>query len=183
MATTTSNEHDPLAEEIDVPILVQGARGSFERDALIGALAEASEGIDASIQAFAPEAVYGCMHLEAAARRAVRSHQESRAIARNLSVEIACYAAGTDQIEDALAAVGVPEQGYQVILCAVGDQATQLVEDALQQAGLSPDEDIVERHGSALDRLGISSAQRDRSPDSEQGLLVLEHVALLDAKR
>lgn len=184
MATSTSEgSADPLADEIAAPVLVRGARGAFQRDELIEALAEAGEGREAALQAFAPEAVYGPEHLRAAARRAIRSHREGRAIARNLSVEVACYAACTDQIEDALAAVGVPAAGDRVVLCAVGERAREAAGEALAALDLEPDPDVLGRPEGALDRLGVSPELREATPEEDWPLLALEAVALLDARR
>lgn len=174
---------DPLADEVDVDIAVQGARGRFERGELIDALAAVSERHDVALQAFAPEAVYGREHLEAAARRAVRSHEEDRGIARNLSVEVACYAAGTDQIDDALAAVGVPENGDAVVLCGVGEQARAAVERARDELGLTEDGDVLGYPETALDAIGVPVEHRDQLDEEEWVLLAVEQVALLDARR
>jgi tRNA threonylcarbamoyladenosine modification (KEOPS) complex Cgi121 subunit len=173
---------DPLADEIDEPIVVQGARGSYEREALIDALAAASADREAHLQAFDPEAVYGAEHVAAAARRALRSHAEDRAIARDPAVEIACYAASTDQIEDALAAVGVPAEGQAVVVCSVGADASEALDAALAELGLESADDVIGRDERALDRIGVSTAMRENVP-GEGTALALEHVALLDAKR
>lgn len=169
---------DPLADETDTPIRVQGAAGAFERDALIDALATAADGREAAVQAFDPDAVYGAEHVRAAARRALRAHRDGRAIARDLGVEVACYAAGVDQIDDALARVGVPESGEAVVLCALGDDADAALDEALDRAGLARDDEVLARPDGALDRLGL-----DVGEDEDAWERVLEHVALLDARR
>lgn len=174
---------DPLAEEVTVPVVVRGARGDFARDALIDALAEVSDDYGVALQAFDPEAVYGPEHVAAAARRAVRSHREDRAIARNLSVEVACYAAGVDQIDDALARVGVPAEGQALVLCGVGEDADDAVDEAMDRLGLDPAEDVVGYPEAALERLGVSPEHRERVEEEDWPLLAVEQVALLDARR
>lgn len=174
---------DPLADEIDEPIRVVGLRGAFERPELIDALAAASEDRQAHLQAFASEAVYGPEHLEAAARRALRAHREERPIARDPAVEIACYAAGTDQIDDALAAVGVPEAGEELVVCAAGDDAEDAIEAAAEALGLERDDEVVSREEAALERIGVSTRMREQVPEAEWDQLALEQVALLDAER
>lgn len=179
----TSETVDPLADEIDVEVAVQGARGAFERDALVETLAEVADEHEVALQAFDPSAVYGAAHLEAAARRAVRSHEQDRAIARNLPVEVACYAAGVDQIDDALARVGVPESGDALVLCGVGAGARSAVEDALEEMDLRPDDDVLGHPLEALETLGVTSSMREQVDEEEWPKLAVEQVALLDARR
>ena len=174
---------DPLADETDEPILVTGWRGRYERDALIEALASATADRSAHLQAFDPGAVYGAPHLEAAARRALRAHREDRPIARDLGAEIACYAASTDQIDDALAAVGVPAEGDALVVCAVGEDAEPALADARQTLCLEPDEDVVDADEAALDRIGVEPAMREHVAARDWAQLAVEQVALLDARR
>lgn len=171
---------DPLADELDLQVIVQGARGAFERDALIKALAEAVEDREAAVQAFDPAAVYGPEHLRAAARRAWRAHEDDRPIAREIGVEVACYAAGVDQIDAALDAVGVPSTGDVLVLCALGEDAHAALDAAIERAGLEPDEAVLGRPASALERLGLEA---DNEDEEDAWGRVLEHVALLDARR
>lgn len=171
-------EEDPM----QAPVLVVGARGAVERGALIDAVAEATASRTAAVQAFDPEAVFGRAHLEAAARRALRSHAEGRAIARDLAVEIALYAAGTTQIDDALATVGVPAQADAIVLAAVGDQRDAAVDAVLQALDLEREDELVRKRAGALDRLDIPQAAREAVRGDELELLVIEHVALLDAR-
>lgn len=173
---------DPLADELDLQVLVQGARGAFERDALIEALAEAVEDREAAVQAFDPDAVYGPEHLRAAARRAWRAHEDERPIAREMGVEVACYAAGVDQIDEALDAVGVPAEGEALILCALGEDAEAALDEAIKRAGLTREDDVLGRPASALERLGLDAPDGDEDEEDAWGR-VLEHVALLDARR
>jgi len=180
MAANVSPHESPFA---DVDVLVVGARGSVDREAVIDAIHAATENRDASAQAFDPDAVYGAKHLEAAARRAVRSHREDRAIARNLPVEIACYAAGIDQIDDALEIVGLPASADGLVLCALGDENQQAVDDVLERLDLESDDTLVEPKEVVLERLGISETARELADEGERQLLVTEHVALLDARR
>jgi KEOPS complex subunit Cgi121 len=183
MTAEPMGQLDPLADEIDTPIVVQGARGTVERPDLIDALARASGEHAADLQAFAPEAVYGAAHLEAAARRALRAHEQDRAIARDLAVEVACYAAGTDQIDDALAAVGVPAEARAVAICSLGQAAEPALEQALAELGLERDDSVVQREEQALATIGVSEPMREHVPEDEWGDLAIEQVALLDAER
>lgn len=169
---------DPMEAEV----LVLGARGAFDRDEMIGATDAATRDRQATVQAFDPRAVYGAGHLEAAARRALRAHAEGRATARDLAVEIALYAAGTTQIDDSLATVGVPAEDDALVLAAVGPERKAAIEAILERLGLEPDDAVVTEDEAALDRLGIPKAARDAVDEDEVALLVVEHVALLDAR-
>lgn len=181
MATAETDrlvDGDPMSS----PVLVQGARGSVERDRLIDAIAEATEDRRAVVQAFDPEAVYGAEHLRAAARRALRSHAEGREIARDLAVEIALYAAGTTQIDEALETVGVPAEAQALVLAAVGPDREQTVDAVIEGLDLETDEDVVSEDEGALERLGISAGARETVDEKDWRLLVVERVALLDAR-
>lgn len=167
---------------METEVLVAGVRGRVDRDALIHVIADATEDASAVVQAFDPAAVYGAEHLVAAARRAFRSHEQGRAIARDLAVEIACYAAGTTQIDDALAAVGIPPEGEAAVLVGVGPDREQAVSDVLEALELERDDALIQEDAQALDRLGIPPAAREAVGEDEIGLLVREHVALLDTR-
>jgi KEOPS complex subunit Cgi121 len=183
MTSEAPARRDPLADLVDVPIVVQGARGSIEREDVIDALSRASDEHAADLQAFDPDAVYGREHLRAAARRALRAHREDRAIARDLAVEVACYAAGTDQIDDALAAVGVPARADTVVVCSLGEEAEPALaeaRDALADAGAAVRGDGAE---TARARIGVSERMRANVPEDEWDDLAIEQVALLDARR
>jgi tRNA threonylcarbamoyladenosine modification (KEOPS) complex Cgi121 subunit len=175
----TQERGDPLADEVDVPVRVAGARGSFRRGALVGSLAAAAEDREATVQALAPPAVYGAEHARAAARRAWRAHRDGRSIARDLGVEVACYAAGVDQIDEALATVGVPETGEAVVLCSVGPDAEAGLAAALERADLARDDEVLAREAAALERLGVDA---EAATGGDPWPAVLEHVALLDAR-
>lgn len=164
------------------PVEVTGARGSFERDRLIDAIQEATEGALAAVQAFDPRAVYGRAHLRAAARRALRSHAEGREIARDLAVEVALYAAGTTQIDEALETVGVPTEASSLVLAGVGPDREEAIDAVLEALALEPDDDVVSEDEGALDRLGISASARETVDEEEWRLLVVEQVALLDTR-
>lgn len=169
--------NDPMKE----PVLIAYGEGSLTREGLIEAIDVATSGVDAAVQGFDPRAVFDASHLEAAARRALRSHVQERGIARDVSVEMALYAAGTTQIDDALARVGVPKTSQSVVLAAVGPDREKAVGDVLGSLGLE--------RGSfggggveALGRVGIGEGVIEQAGEDEWALLVLEHVALLDAR-
>lgn len=181
MATKATDglvDGDPM----QAPVLVTGARGAVERDRLIDAIAEATEDLRAVVQAFDPGAVYGAEHLRAAARRALRSHAEGREIARDLAVEIALYAAGTTQIDEALETVGVPVEAQALVLAAVGPDREQAVDAVIEVLGIEVDEDVVSEDEGALERLGISAGALETVDEEQWTLLVVEQVALLDAR-
>lgn len=177
-ATDALVDGDPM----QAPVEETGARGPFRRDELIDAIQEATEDARAAVQAFDPGAVYGRGHLQAAARRALRSHAEGRAIARDLAVEIALYAAGTTQIDEALETVGVPADGQALVLAGVGPERKQAVDAVLKALGLEADDAVVSEDEATLDRLGISAGARETVDEEEWRLLVVEQVALLDAR-
>lgn len=161
--------------------LVVGARGRYERDQLLAAIAEARKTHDVTLQAFDPGAVYGRAHLEAALEKALRAHREARGTANDLATEVACYAAGDAQISKALALVGVAERGDALVLLAHGAAGEQAVGQVLDALGLTRDDAVVREDPGTLDRLGIARALRERYPEERWGELVLERVALLDA--
>ncbi len=161
---------------------VRGLRGPYDRDQLIDRILELREIHDAVVQVFDPAAVYGQRHLRAAVEKALRSHAQDRAIARDLATEIACYAAGTDQISRALETVGVPANGDVLVAVGVGEPGEAALAE-LQADGFEPAEELPGMPSSALDRLGIPPAMRQAVPEAKWELLVVEHVALLDARR
>lgn len=163
-------------------IHVQGLIGGFVRDELIGRLQALREAHDAVAQVFDPGAIYGTVHLVQAAEKAIRAHKQDRAIARDLATEIACYAAGTDQISVALETVGLPETGDALVVVALG-QAGQAVLAELEKDGFEPTDELPARDPGALERLGIPASMREAVPEDRWELLVVEHVALLDALR
>ncbi len=163
-------------------IHVQGFRGSFQRDRLIERILELRETHEAVLQVFDPAAIYGTGHLIAAAEKALRSHQDERAIARDLATEIACYAAGTDQISTALETVGLPAQGDALVAVGLGETGKAAL-DELGKDAFEPADDLPGQPETALDRLGLLPGMRESVPEARWGLLVVEHVALLDARR
>lgn len=180
--TQTSVDALVKGDPMQAPVQVVGARGSFERAGVIDAIDKATEGQKAVVQAFRADAVYGDSHLEAAARRALRSHAQGRGIARDVAVEIALYAAGTTQIEDALDLVGLPADGEALVVAGVGPDRDAVIEDVLGRLDLVSSSDVVQASEQALDRLGIAKAARERVAEGALPLLVQEHVALLDAR-
>ncbi len=174
---------DAADDPMQAPVLVASARGPASREAIIDAIDAAIADRDAVVQSFDPAAVYGQRHLEAAARRALRAHADDRATARELGVEIALYAAGTTQIDEAFATVGVPVEAEALVLCGVGPDREAAVEAVLDTLDLDRDDAVVGEDVEALDRLGIAEAARRAVPPDELSLLVLEHVALLDARK
>lgn len=163
-------------------IHIQGFRGSFQRDGLIERILELRERHDAVVQVFDPAAIYGTGHLLAAAEKALRSHREDRAIARDLATEIACYAAGTDQISVALETVGLPAKGDALVAVGVGEAGKAALSE-LGDHGFDAVDDLPGHPETAFDRLGIAPAMRESVPEAKWELLVVEHVALLDARR
>lgn len=168
---------DPMTE----PVLVTQGEGSLTRKGLIDAIDAATSQANAAVQGFDPRSVVGEAHLQAAARRALRSHAQERAIARNPSVEMALYAAGTTQISEALDRVGVPESGEGVVLVAVGPDREEATEAVLDALGL--DRGSVQGQGvEALRRLGIREEAIEQAGAEDAVLVALETVALLDAR-
>lgn len=168
---------DPMEE----PVLIAYGKGSLTRGSLIEAIDAATSGVNAAVQGFDPRAVFDASHLEAAARRALRSHIQERGIARDVSVEMALYAAGTTQIDEALTRVGVPKTSQSVVLAGVGPDREKAVGDVLGWLALE--------RGSfggggveALGRVGIGEGVIEQAGEEAWASLVLEHVALLDAR-
>lgn len=173
----------PDADPMQAPVHVRGARGRFTRAEVVDAIDEATEEREALVQAFDPASIYGARHLEAAARRALRAHREGRATARDPGVEMALYAAGTTQIEDAFDRVGLPAEGHALLLASVGPEREPAAERVLEVLGLDRDDELVAERAEALDRLGIGEDLLEAVDEEERTLLVLEHVALLDARK
>ncbi len=167
---------DPMS----APVTVILAQGAYSKDPLLGTLQEACKDARALVQALDPTSIFDAEHAQAAARRALRAHADARGTARDLGVEIALYAAGTTQIDDAFERVGLPEHGNQIVLVALGpdrDQTLQAILDAhdLDRApleGTNPE---------ALEQLGLQDAA-DTVHEEDLSLLVRENVALTDAK-
>lgn len=176
--------------------LVEGHADVEDLDAFLDALGKIGNEHDCVVQAFDARYVAGEAHLAHALEAARRARSRGEAIARDPAVELLCYAAGTRQIDDALA-LGVSEgQSPVVVLVATLDGSGGESPASTDASETAAAEDVRERiepadleRGSELgdpERLReyfeIGEAELAAS-NADLATLVRERVALLAVER
>ena len=175
--------------------LVEGVATVDDLDAFVARLGAIGEEHGVTIQAFDAELVVDRAHLERAVELADRAIARGENVARERSVEILLYAAGTRQIDRALD-VGVSEGECPtvVLVDAVAGEESSETDDA-ERRGAAAIRNI-ERGGTLgpAETLGASDPERvreyfdvgDAELDAVDGTLadvVRERVALLDVEK
>lgn len=179
---------------IDVEDASEGAVVFADPDTFVDRLSAIGTECGCAIQAFDARLVAGREHLVSAVEHANRSVAREEAIATDRAVEILCYAAGTRQIDEALAlgvdggvtpAVVVVDDGRlgvegEAAIDTDGDEETGV---AAVGELLAPADTLGQRDETAImDIFDISAAERDATT-ADLGMLVLERVALLDVEK
>jgi KEOPS complex subunit Cgi121 len=152
----------------------------------LGQIGEVSEEYDVTIQAIDASYVVGRDHLGQAVRLADRAFERGENIARERSVEILLYAAGTRQIDEALT-LGV-EPGTQPAVVVVHDpngsgDETAALDAVASLSGVSTAQtiDTFERN-KVQSWFEISDAEL-AATDATLSELVCERVALLTVEK
>jgi len=145
----------------------------------VSALRDLARESPALVALFDSDAIAGERHLLSAWAHLGRSRGRGDARLRDRSAEFALYVAGDDQLPRALAKVGVTDVTERFVLAA---ERPHEPGGLLSRFALEPDPSAFPRPIDApmLERLGISSAERDAVPLSAWEGLVLERVALVD---
>lgn len=146
--------------------LIQGLRGY------------AAEG-NGIVALFDARAIAGERHLLSAWAHMGRTRARGESRLRDRGAELALYVAGDDQLPRALAKVGVAEDSREFVLLVERPREPGPV---LEVLGLVRDDRVYPRPPTAatLDRLGVSTVERETLPESAWEGLVLERVALLE---
>jgi len=175
--------------------LVEGVATVDDLDAFVARLGAIGEEHGVTVQAFDAELVVDRAHLERAVELADRATERGENVARERSVEILLYAAGTRQIDRALeAGVSEGECPTVVLADAVADDGSGESGDAERRAAAAARD--IERGGTLdpTETLGAYDAERVQAYfdvggaelDAVDGTLadvVRERVALLDVKK
>jgi KEOPS complex subunit Cgi121 len=173
----------------------EGATVFADPDVFVDRLRAIGTECGCAIQAFDARLLAGRDHLESAVEHANRSVGRDEAIATDRAVEILCYAAGTRQIDEALAlgvdvgvtpAVVVVDDGR---LGSEGDSGAVDTEGD-EKAGVAAVEELVapadtlgQRDETAIMEIFDISAVEREATTADLETLVLERVALLDVEK
>lgn len=162
-------------------ITVVGAKGMIgNAEEFLHGIRELEKRFAVSIQVISAIMVFGKLHLEIAARHAVRAWAEGRATANSISGEILLYASAERQIHKAVQKVGVKDGDRETALVILGDCD---VREILRALGLKRDDKVLEPEGKSLESFGISSAELESVPAEKKVDLVLEKMAVLDIEK
>lgn len=162
-------------------------------DAFLDRLTEIGSEHGVAVQAFDGKLIAGRAHLETAVKHANRSVARDEAIAEDRAVEVLCYAAGTRQIDRALA-LGV-DPGVHPVVIVVDDGQLGVRADNQPPSGdeagadravrelVADSETLEERDEEAIrEQFEVTAAER-RAVDVDLETLVCERVALLDVEK
>ena len=152
---------------------------SPDRSELVQKLrAFAAEG-DGLVALFDARAIAGERHLLSAWAHMGRTRSRGESRLRDRGAELALYVAGDDQLPRALAKVGVAEDSTEFVLLVEKPRDPDVV---LSGFGLVRDDGLYPRPPTeaTLERLGVSTPERNAVPSSAWEGLVLERVALLE---
>lgn len=173
----------------------EGATAFADVDAFVERLTRIGEEHGCAVQAFDATLVAGDTHLESAVTHANRSMARGENVATDRAVEILCYAAGTRQIDEALAigvdaglsptvvvvdagTLGVPPEAV-----SEDDPGDEAAAAAAVEALLAPAETLDMGEEAAITEFfDIGQAER-RATASGLEMLVRERVALLDVEK
>ncbi len=160
--------------------LIVGTVSVESVDTFLGRLREIGERVDSHLQAIDARFVAGERHLVMASELAQRARDRGEAIADDPALEILLYAAGTRQIERALALGVSTETETVAIVIDGGDErsAADAIRDEIieSEAQFSPDRDRI------LDWFDVTEAEL-AATDASLEALVCERVALLTVDR
>jgi KEOPS complex subunit Cgi121 len=176
--------------------LIEGYADVEDLDAFLDDLGAVGEATDCVVQAFDARYVAGESHLEHALDAARLARSRGQAIARDPAVELLCYAAGTRQIDDALALGVSAGRSPVVVLVAALDCANDegaadgdASETAAREAVRERIEPATLERGSERgdpqrlrEYFEIGDAELAAS-DADLATLVRERVALLAVER
>jgi tRNA threonylcarbamoyladenosine modification (KEOPS) complex Cgi121 subunit len=152
-------------------------------DALVASVAEAADRFGVFLQAVDEAWVYDAEHAESAWVHAERAIKEGRAGSKSLGGEFLRYVTATRQAGKAITAGGVKAAQEAFVLVAAGAKAGAAVWWLLDRQGFSRDPAGVGPNEEALERLGVSEAERSMLPQDSWGDLALERVALVDLEK
>lgn len=168
----------------DEPFFAIRVRGKVEDVAtILAALDEAAARYDVFLQACDADWVYNEEHARSAHAHAVRAHRRDEAASRTLGGEFLCYLAARRQIGKAIQEGGIKEGQEAFVLVAAGAKAGAAVWRLLDKLGMSRDPNGIPDNETALDRLGVTKAEREAVAPDRRGELALERVALVDLER
>jgi KEOPS complex subunit Cgi121 len=176
--------------------LIEGYADVDDLDAFLDVLTQIGAEHDCVVQAFDARYVAGDAHLEHALEAARRARSRGEAIARDPAVELLCYAAGTRQIDDALAlGVSTGRSPVVVLIAALGADAdgeaggsnaneaaaVEAVRERIEPADLERGTELGDPER-LREYFEIGDAELAAS-DADLATLVRERVALLAVER
>lgn len=173
----------PLPPESERPLRAVGAvrrtPGTPTAEELVRRLRQVAGEGDALVALIDAEAVAGERHLLSAWAHLGRARSRGEARLRDRGAELLIYLAGDDQLPRALKKVGIGESTDRFVVAA---ERPRELHALLEQFGLVADRSVFPRPPTeaTLDRLEISSEDRQTVPPAQWEGLVLERVALVD---
>ncbi len=170
-----------MADELFFAVRVRGRVDDVP--ALLSVLEETAARYDVFLQACDEDWVYDEEHAESAYVHAKRAHDRDDAASRTVGGEFLRYLTGKRQVGKAIEAGGVKEGQGAFVLVAAGGKAGAAVWRFLDTTSRSRDPTGVGPNEDALDRLGVTSQEREAAPREAWGDLALERVALVDLER
>jgi len=146
---------------------------------------EISTNFGVIIQAINAEKIVGKEHIDYAVKKAIKSFENGRNIAKNLGLEILLYMSARRHIQKALA-MGIREGAMNVLFVITGEgvQVKKALGTLSEMMEVRPD--VIEYNESKRSRIMKAFDITDKEVDAAGGpekipKLVLERVALFDA--
>jgi len=124
--------------------------------------------------------VFGRVHIESAIEHAARAFRRGTNVAFSMMMEVLLYASGERQLSSAIEKMGIRE-GTRQVAVVLSDKAKEKA--VFRELGISRDDSVLEPRVRNLAAYGVtrkaaSGVQREKVVD-----LILERVALVDAKK
>jgi len=150
---------------------------------LIEELGEIDARFGTTTQIFDASRVAGKLHLFHSARLALIAHSAGRNITNSLTIELLCWAAGTDQIDQALERVGVRKNTGSVALLVLGkneEGVSGAIKEALENLKIKREDKVLGINPEKTSKLAeVFSISERELETSDIQKLVLERMALL----
>ncbi|MBA3046291.1 MAG: KEOPS complex subunit Cgi121 [Candidatus Thermoplasmatota archaeon] len=160
---------------------VMGVRGCIsDMGQFLGKVSAIEKRSSATVQFFRADRIFGAVHLESAAEKAIRAMESGRAMSRTLGMEIMLYAAAERQTSEALRKLGIAKGMTEMALVIVGSITG---EEVLKALDLERDDSVLESGGKDYSIFGISQAEIDMIGEPKIPELVLERIAISELER
>ncbi|UCG69595.1 MAG: hypothetical protein JSV09_00795 [Thermoplasmata archaeon] len=162
-------------------ITIMGGRGRIDSaDMFIKKAREYIKEGDVLLQFLDADKVLGKEHIYSAFEHADRAFERGDNISTTKAMEILIYAAGEPQISNALEKIGLKDGCERIAIIAQDDLD---IDGLLTHLDLKMDDEVLEFSEQKLKAFGISEKEISAVEKTKISDLILERVAMVDAKK